>query len=273
MRTNYPLDKIVRRKDDERRRLMVALVVIGVVVFLLVFNNSVRAGLNKIVISVTRPLWVMENNTLVLGGDLFKFFRSHKGLVEENRQLKEEIFRLNSEVLTKNLIQTEYDRLLALTGQIPPSAKPVLGRVVLKPNRTPYDLVVVEVVEVGGRQIKIGDVARLTSDVTLGKVVGVSGRTATIELFSSPGLATAVLVGENRLQATTTGRGAGNMILELPRGLDIASGDKVLLPTGGVQLVGMVGEVISDQTEPAQKLLVSLPINLFNLSWVYIYEH
>lgn len=272
MRTNYPLDKIVRRKDDERRRLAFALMVIGLVTFLLIFNNSVRVGLNKVVIMVTRPFWIIENNTLVLGGDLFKFLRSHKGLVEENRHLKEEIFKLKIDLATKKLLQADYEKLAAVVGRSEGGVVPVLGRVILKPSRTPYDLVVVDVGTSSARSVKVGDVVRLSPEVTIGKVVNISGKTSTVELFSSPGLKTDVFVGEDRVSALALGRGGGNMLIELPRGVVVESGDSVILSDGSDSLIGFVGEVINDQTEPAQEILVSLPVNLSNLSWVEIYE-
>lgn len=271
MRTNYPLDKIVRRKDDERRRFIFALIVIGVVTFLLIFNNSVRVVLNHAIIAVTRPLWIVEDNALVLGGDLFKFLRSHKGLVEENRLLEDEVFRLKSTVLANKLIIEEYDRLNALVGRSADEVPPVLGRVIVKPNRTPYDFVVIDVGNQTSRPVKVGDVARLEKNITVGRVVNVSGRSALVELFSSPDLKTQVLVGDKRLQAELLGRGGGNMLLELPRNSDIFTGDQVFLPTSGVELVGIVGEVISDVSEPTQKMLVVLPVNLFNLTWLEIY--
>ena len=273
MRTNYPLDKIVRRKNDERRRLLLALVVIGAVALLVVFSQSVRLGLNKVTIVLTRPLWVIENHTLVLGGDLFNFFRSHKGLVEENRQLKEETFKLKVELATKELVAKDYERLAAIVGRTSGQAVPIVGRVILKPNRSPYDLILVDVGSGGARPVKVGDIARLNKDTTIGRVVNVASQTATVELFSSPGLETAVLVGADLVQATTTGRGGGNMLLELPRGLIINVGDSVVLPTSKAELVGLVGQVINEQSEPAQKILVSLPVNLFHLSWIEFYDH
>lgn len=272
MRTNYPLDKIVRRKNDERRRLVLALAVIGSVALLVILSQSVRLGLNKLAIALTRPLWVIENHTMVLGGDLFNFLRSHKSLVEENRHLEEEVFKLKVELVSKDLIVKDYERLSAIVGRTTNQNVPIIGRVILKPNRSPYDLILVDVGSEGPRPVKVGDIARLNRDTTIGRVVNVAGQTATVELFSSPGLETAVLVGADRIQATTTGRGGGNMLLELPRGLMIDIGDSVVLPTSKGELVGLVGQVINDQSEPAQKILVSLPANLFHLSWIEFYD-
>lgn len=273
MRTNYPLDKIVRRKDEERRRFILALGVIGVVSALLFFNGSVRLGLNKILIMATKPLWIVEGDTLVLGGDLFSFLRFHKGLVEENRRLKEQVFQLNIDLATNKLLERDYEKLSAIVGRSTDKAIPVVAKVILKPDQTPYDLIVVDIGSEGARPISVGHIARVGRNVTLGRVVNVSGKTATVELFSSPGLQTAVLVGPDRVQATAIGRGGGNMLLEIPRGISLNYGDEVILSANANSLIGLIGPVINNPNEPAQKILVSLPVNPFNLSWIEIYEY
>lgn len=272
MRTNYPLDKIVRRKNEGRRRFIFSVIIIFIVFLLLALSSTLRVGLNKLVVTVTRPFWVVENNTLVLGGDLFNFLRSHKGLVEENRNLKEDIFKLKTDLAAKKVIAEDYERLSKIIGRTGEENIPIIARVVSKPNHTPYDLVLVDVGSGNTRKVKVGDIARLDSNITIGRVSAVSGKIATIELFSSPGLETSVLIGPESIMATTTGRGGGNMILELPRGFIINKGDSLVLPSGDVQLVGLVGEVINDQVDPAQKILASLPVNIFNLSWIEIYD-
>ncbi len=275
MRTNYPLDKIVRRKNEGRRRLFFSLAVIGVVALFLIFSQSVRVMVNKIFITITRPLWVMEGDALVLGGDMFKFLRLQKSLVEENRRLKEDVFRLNAEVAAQDILAEDYDRLAALVGRFGANSDndvPILGRVILKPNRSPYDMVVVDVGAKNTRSVKVGNVARLTKDLTVGKVVAVTDNTATIELFSSPGVVVGVLVGSDRIAATSTGRGGGNMLIELPRGLMVDNGDAVVLPTIKNESIGFIGGAINDPTEPSQSLLATLPVNIFHLSWLEIYE-
>jgi hypothetical protein len=58
--------------------------------------------------------------------------------------------------------------------------------------------------------------------------------------------------------------------VRMPRGIEIQEGDVVTAPQLGGRPIGLVGHIDSDTSSAEQTVLVSLPVNLASLRYIYI---
>lgn len=242
---------------------------IGVFLLFVIFSGSaVVQGLSSPVLYLAYPLFNIagqaENNLNNIGG----FLRGAKALLEANANL-----RSQNEFLTEeNLILKErvknYDELM---GVISTStlAKRLPARVISKPNRSPYDTLLIATT--GGKNLfKPGALIFSSGGVVLGEIDQVYDFSARAILFSTPGKKLSVEVGEEHTLATAEGQGGGNFKIVLPRGVDIRVGDKVVAPTISTDLLGVVGLVDSKPQNPFQTVYFKSPLNLYELVWIFI---
>jgi cell shape-determining protein MreC len=115
-----------------------------------------------------------------------------------------------------------------------------------------------------------GDLALVSDQTAVGAVSQVDNETSLVTLFSAPGSAHEVLVGEG---ASTTpvqlkGRGSGNFEAEVLRDASISVGDVAALHSGYV--IALVGRVDRAPEDPSQHVLLRVPINLETLRFVDI---
>ena len=102
----------------------------------------------------------------------------------------------------------------------------------------------------------------------VGRVRDVGKRTALVlELFAPNTSVPVVIRGAS---AFAEGRGGGNARAEIPRGLEVASGDAVTSRLFGGRAVGIVGSVYSDQSSATSEVYIGLPGGLAALQFVYV---
>ena len=143
----------------------------------------------------------------------------------------------------------------------------VLASVLSKPNQSPYDTLIVDIGE--GKTVEVGNIV-IFGETMLGIVDAVYGRVVKIRLFSSPGVELDVVIGEDHIPATIVGRGGGAFRTTLPRGITIEEKDIALFPLFHAWIIGMVEKVESKQSRSFQTILLSSPVNIFELRWLTI---
>ena len=89
-------------------------------------------------------------------------------------------------------------------------------------------------------------------------------------MYSSPETKIQVVIGPDKILATAIGTGAGNFLVELPRGVKVGKGDKVVHQALDTYLLGTVGSVDNDPRQTLQKIYIASPVNIYELSWVEI---
>jgi hypothetical protein len=62
----------------------------------------------------------------------------------------------------------------------------------------------------------------------------------------------------------------GNMIAEVPKDTETTLGDKILLPSYSNKIIGIIKDISIDDRSVYKKLYITLPVNIFNLDYVYI---
>lgn len=262
---------IYRSRNKKNRKLVnriliAALILIG----LLLIRNY--AG---------RPL---ENFTLRIGGPVAKaylgvkervvltmsFTQSRQHLSAVNRELREEVRGLESELVRLRSLEREYQSLLSQYYRPDSSHNSILANVISKPPQSFYDIIIVDAGFSNG--VKIGDLAYGQGGLPVGTVSEVTGYFAKIVAFSSPGQLVQSTLERTGASLELVGSGGGNLESRVSQDFDIVPGDLAVLPGFGGRVVGEVVSVDSRVTSAFKQVYLRLPINIFNLRWLEIVE-
>lgn len=217
------------------------------------------------------PLWRTENYLAQKINEYSALVSTKKDLVKENDSLQKRIIRLRVELLEKNLLSSENRGLKEILGRhegTENARATLLSAVLSKPNRSPYDTLVLD----AGREhgITVGNEVIAYGNIVIGKIDTVSKQTSRAKLFSSPGEEINVVIGEENISAIALGIGGGNFEIRLPRGIDVREGDTISFPSIRTKIVGVIEKIKVKPTDSLQTILFKSPINLYQLRWVEI---
>lgn len=146
----------------------------------------------------------------------------------------------------------------------------VIAYILKKPPYTAYDSFILDI---GSKNnVTIGDKVYADGNILIGEIVEVLVSTSKVKLYSSYGEKYEILIGENNIQATATGRGGGSFDTVIPRDVKVLEGDTIVIPNISGSVFGIVGKVISDPARAFSTVIFSQPINLYEQKFVQIYE-
>lgn len=246
------------------RRFAVVFVLIAAFGLFFSFNNPVKRVLAGGARSMSAIAWEAAFDA----GEAFNSYggiQSRLALAEENRKLTKEIERLQTLSLHNDVLRGENEVLRSMLLLREAHPEGLVAPVLSNPAVSPYGTFVIGSGTEDG--VVIGAHVLSAPRVAIGKVLEVNKRTALIGLFSAPGKETEIMIGDTRLMYL--GRGDGNGLVIVPRGVSIAEGDSAQL-SGSPFAIGFVGFIKSDPEDAQTTVLVRVPTNLPSLSFVQI---
>jgi rod shape-determining protein MreC len=257
------------RRDNKTNKLLnivLTLVVIGLVLVLLLLTplfswfsrGSHRAGVG---------LWQAREQVAEVASTTKSLVTaSKKELLAENKALRTELDEYKGRLLVLQQLRAENDDLRAQLNVTEQESEFVTARVLVRPAQSTYNTLVVYAGSDDG--VSQGDLVTVYGTATLGRVVEVFPKTSKVALFSSPDVKTNVVLASEGVTLEATGRGAGNMRLELPRDIDVENGAQLL--DGQGRIVGVVRATMFDPREPFQTVIARSAINVRHLDWVQV---
>lgn len=223
----------------------------------ILFSNPVRGAISRAVYTTTPWMWDIGikagNSWNMFWGE----FRLKRSLVHENEVLQEEVARMQTQMLDRNLLE---ERVVELEGKLGRAGSDdrVTARVLVGPGRSAYDTLIIDA---GSEQgILVGDKVVYAGAGVIGVTVEVYPTSSKVSLFSSPDKETAVAIGKEAIPAIARGGGMGNFESKIPQGSAVAVGDNVLIP-GENMILGIVGSIEGKASEPFMQVLFRLPFN------------
>lgn len=197
----------------------------------------------------------------------FSYVRSKQSLELNNTALKKENAVLRMQLDAYKLVLDENTRIKMSLGQLD-ITRNILGIVLSKPSQTPYDTILINVGKESG--VLVDSLVYAEGNIPVGTISRVFNTSSIVTLFSTPGQKTVVRLEEGGGDFELVGRGGGNFELELPRDALITQGTRVYLPGMINFYVATVGPVISDPRDPYKKVLLTSPVNMNQLTEVFI---
>jgi len=255
-----------RRNETRKKRIKIfsAVAIIAALLFLqeAIFNFSSGAA------ALAAPLVKLSDEA----GDkakngFFAAFSTKRSLVEKNEFLKARISEIEAKLLDYGRVSKENDELKIMLGR-GGDKKTILAVVIGKPNRSPYDTLILDIGESDG--VRVGQKVIAYGDVIFGEIEEVSDTTSRAVLFSSYGKEYEAVLSSGNIPVKLLGRGVGNFLAELPRGLFVAKGDLAVSPELNSKILGVAESISSDPREPYQRIIFRSPVNQNELRFVEI---
>ncbi len=256
----------LRDKKRNTKKTILTVLVVAVLVYVVLFTrvfNSISSSIGFI----ATPMWKIQESVVSAWDNIAVAFLSKKTLLETNKQLKETVAIASAKLLDRNLLFEENLNLKELLGR-GVTEQTVFAVVLTKPNRSLYDTLIIDVGENAG--IKKGDKVFYGGTVVIGEVGDVFKNSSKVLLASSPGEEIDVMVGVNNIASTAYGRGGGEFELSLPRDVDVAIGDVVIVPGIISRVLGKVEYIETSPSDSFKKILFKGPVDIFELKWVEV---
>ncbi len=263
-----------RNKESSNRRRKIFFAIGTVIILILLATTALGTWASRAATVATRPVWSAGGFFGREIDALIAILSSKVRLAEENETWRTEVARARVALIGQNALRAENEELRAILGRTGTSTAPFYGRVLSKPNQSPYDILFVDLgAENTNRLFRAGDRVMTSEELIVGEVAAVYGKTAKIRLFSSPGVERPVLVGENEIASLSHGQGGGNFSVNLPRSLEVKEGDPVKTNFNGeLFLMGIVTRRKSDPSDAFQEVSFKNPANIYELKSVEIYH-
>jgi len=188
-------------------------------------------------------------------------------LLFENQELKRLLADYEARMESVRFVERENETLKNLFGRASTTDRIVVA-VLKRPPLNPYDELIVD----GGRDYGFSTTSLVfgAGGVPLGRVFEVMARTSKVRLFSSAGETNEVFIGSENIPARAIGRGGGQYEVELPRNIKVSVDDSAELAEISGPPFARVTKLMSDPASTFQTVLLSSPINIYNLRWVLI---
>lgn len=255
-----------KRQIQKRKHFIKIILVCSLFVIFSVLGFLSWTG--KIFTSIGRPVWKIENNVSAKVENLGYIIRSKKSVFSENDSLKSENSQLKLSMIDYQVLKKENEELKELFGRVGEKHNFIIGSILSRPNRSPYDTIVID----AGSQdnVKEGQVVYANGNIPIGKVSSVYLGSSLVMLYSNPGQITEGLLSGSNASVELIGRGGGNFEMSIPIDLDSTPGNVVVSPGITSEVLAIIDDVISIPTDPIKKIILHSPINIQNLKWVEV---
>lgn len=256
------------RQDNKRKqkRLQITILISLLLLLLLLLKTPVSNVLGGALHVLGAPFWNMSMSTVHWFHEQQALLSSKKSLLEENDKLKDLIDRTALEAYSYDLVRQENDVLKEKLGR-KPEEEFLLARVLATPGQSPFDTLVIDAGSAEG--ISLGMHIFTDGDFVIGEVTSIFHHSAVVTLYSAPGIELPVTLATDSTPATLYGRGGGNFLIILPRGVHVAVGDLVNIPALAPNYAGVVDGVDRPEGESLQYIHLKLPMNIYQLKWIY----
>lgn len=262
MKMSYQLNSSRKKRHWVWYTILIIFFVVG-----LVFQLETPGFLGGMFQGMAKPAWYSGSFIERSVANVTSIFRSKNKLISENETLKETLRDIRLELLDRDILKEENMELKRILGRVE-ADQYVLGAVLAKPNRTPYDTLIIDAGRDDG--VTEGNHIVVGKNLIIGELVEVFGKTSKGILYSSPGESTEVRIGTQGIFGTAHGVGGGNFAVEVPRDMEVSVGDPVTAPGISHKIFGVVESIDINPTDSFQIVRFTTPVNIFELDLVLI---
>ncbi len=249
-------------RDDKKSILIPFFIVIFLII---IFSISYT---RNILFTAGTPLWYVKNSTVNFISENLAVLKSKRSLLEENSQLKDQLFAKNKQQALYEVLKSENEDIKNILNRKKNSQNLLLSAVLVKPFLSAYDTLIIDVGESFG--VKVGDQVLADGNTYIGYISDVHDNVSKVVLYSSPGEKVKVLIGNSNIEKEAQGLGGGNFRVDLPREIDVKEGDNVIMPSISTNIFGTVEKTEFKESDSFQSILFKNPVNVSELKWVEV---
>ncbi len=254
-------------KKQKVRRIVVGSLIAVVCGAVFIYHAPIGRGLSWFGVTIARPLWSVRNTV----SDQISFFKAHirlkNALVKENELLKSKLTQKESFLADYASVLAENTKIKSLLGRTNTETT-ILGTILVKPNRSPYDTIILDIGSVDG--VRVDARVYVEGLLYVGDVTAVTDTTAHVTLLSTAGKITQVSTDGDDTTLDLVGNGGGSFEMTLPKGFNFAEGVQVSSLGLRKHPIAIAEKVVSDPREPIQKILLRSLVNIQEVRFVQV---
>lgn len=256
-----------RSNIRRERRIGLYILAIAIALLLLYQNKIVIGFFGGVTTGVTPLLEGGKNIREGVGEGLLSVLSFKASLVAENEGLRNKLVGFQTKLLENDRLVKENAELKLLLGR-KEKEKLLLANVMAKPDQSPYDTIILDVGN--NYDVEVGDKVLVSGSTIIGEIKEVGAKASKAVLLTSYGEESGGTVFGKNISLKLVGRGGGNFIAELPRGVSIERGEQIISDGIFPHTLGIVDSIFSDARSPFQGILVKSPVNVQTLRFVEI---
>ncbi len=257
----------LRIKKSRDRKIKTGLILLGCFLFILLAYTTIVSSLGATARGIGRPLWWFEDRIGNGFSSIAVTWKSKANLSEENARLREDLLQAELRAFDRDVLAIENAALKEAFGRKPEGVF-VLAKILVRPPRSLYDTLVLDIGENDG--VSPGDEVYAFGSILLGRIQSVDKNSSLATLYSTAGEHFLARHATTGVDLDLVGRGGGSFEVTVARDLVLLPGDEIVSFALTPSVVATVGEVISDPRDPYQKVLLLSPANIQALSFVEI---
>lgn len=255
-----------KKQIAKRKKLIKNFIFLGI--FLLLAIGGIFSYSSGLLHYVGKPLWKLERLTINNLENVGYIIRSKSSVYKENENLLRENADLKVSMIDYNILKNENIELKELFGRIIPKKDFIISNILTKPNYSPYDTIIIDIGADFG--VSLDDKVFSNTVTPIGKISAIYEKTSLVTLYSNPGEVTEAMIDGTNTSIELIGRGGGNFEMIIPLDLPFTKGSFVFLPNISSEIVAIIGDVISSPHDPVKRVLLSSPVNVQSLKWVFV---
>jgi cell shape-determining protein MreC len=261
MKMNYLL------KNSRNRRKTYLFPLIGLLLFvsfIALFQWIFPKALPSIFSAIASPLW---NSKVAITESVQNVGKSKDDLINENILLEQKLAELSAQKIIIDTLESENAELRSVLSRLG-DKKALLATVLQRPPRTPYDTMILDV----GNQDGVKNQSKVLygGHILIGEIFEVLPNVSKVKLYSTAGEKFDARIGSTSIETVITGRGGGSFEAILPKELSVKEGDGVYIPHLTPLLFGTVVSKVPDIESSFEKILIELPINIYEIRFVQV---
>ena len=194
---------------------------------------------------------------------IFSVLHSGATLYADNQTLLSQVETLKAEVADKNLLVQKNSEITDI-GAVPKNS--ILVQVLSTPGSSIYDVLILDASSKNG--VKYGDLV-FSGGVAIGKITAVYGNVSEATLFTSSGEKSQGVIHPEGFSVDLVGIGGGLFESLIPKGSIVNVGD-IVEDTLNKQVLGTVRSVDAQESNAFKRIIITAPINPFELKWISI---
>ncbi len=256
---------LLHDKLQRRRKNLVLAAFVLVSAFVLLYG-PVRGAISQTIYAGAPAVWRFSGAVGDTWNSFWGGFQIKRSLVFENNILKEEVSRMQANVLDRNILEEKVIKLEEALGRSREDNR-VVADVLAWPGWSLYDTLIIDAGAENG--IVVGDRVIYAGAGVIGEIAELYDTASKVKLYSSPGEELEVVIGAQPIPSVARGRGMGNFEAKVPQGSLVIVGDEVLMSSGNL-ILGMVGSVEDDRVLPFIRVLFRTTFNIAEIRSVEV---
>lgn len=261
---------MIQRQTNQNKNFIkrsnIVLIVVVIVGVLLLSYTPTRGVITSSVFPFATSIWSFKKSVSTYIGSFSVIFEEKEALYAENILLHEEVNRMQTLVLDRNLLKEKNDGLLEVLGRTGGDNR-IVANVLSGAKQSFYDTLIVDAGEEAG--VAPGNVVVYSGAGVIGEVIEITRTTSKVGLYSAPGKEHSVVIGRDSVPALARAKGMGNFEALVPKGSKIALGDNVTSVDGKL-IFGTVSLVEEEEAQPTEHVFFRLPFNITKIRTVEI---